>query len=72
MIARFGEWIELSFWQMAVRLLSGLRPLGHGLAQAKASQETQPAIAFLPKGWVIALSGWLLGLMLGVAAFWLL
>ncbi|MEX2162359.1 MAG: hypothetical protein WD751_10665 [Anaerolineales bacterium] len=73
MVARFGEWIELSFWQTVVRILSTARPLSHGLIQAKTLVEAQPAMAFLPQGWVIAVSGWALGLVLGIGlAWWLL
>lgn len=71
MVARIGEWIELSFWQLLVRVLSGARPLSHGLAKAQQSIEAQPLTRFLPNGWFIALSGWLLGLALGIAlAIW--
>jgi hypothetical protein len=67
MVTRVSAWIELSFWQLAVRVLSGVRPLRHGMAQAKTVLEAQPMTQFLPKGWVLAISGWLLGLVVGLA-----
>jgi hypothetical protein len=67
MVARISTWIDLSFWQMVVRLLSGIRPLRSGMTQAKTALETQSLTQFLPNGWVIAIAGWLLGLVLGLA-----
>jgi len=73
MVMRIGSWIELSFWQLAVRVLSGIRPLSHSMSQAKTMLEAQPLTRFLPQGWVLALSGWMLGLVLGIAlATWVL
>ena len=72
MVARISTWIELSFWQMVVRVLSGIRPLRYGMAQAKTALETQPLTHFLPNGWVIASAGWLFGLVFGlvVSGWW--
>lgn len=67
MVARISTWIELSFWQMVVRLLSGIRPLRSRMTQAKTALETQSLTQLLPNGWVIALAGWLLGLVVGLA-----
>ncbi|MEX1071526.1 MAG: hypothetical protein WEC37_02775 [Anaerolineales bacterium] len=67
MIVQIGNWIELSFWQIAVRALSGLRPLSGRIAQAKQIIESQPASRALRNGSAIAVSGWLLGLGLGFA-----
>lgn len=67
MVTRISAWIELSFWQLAVRVLSGVQPLRHGMAQAKPALEAQPMTQFLPNGWVLAISGWLLGLVVGLA-----
>lgn len=72
MVMRIGAWIELSFWQVAVGVLSGIRPLQHGVAKAKTALEAQPVTQFLPNGWVLAISGWLLGLLAGliVSSWW--
>ncbi|HKY79006.1 MAG TPA: hypothetical protein VJ182_03340, partial [Anaerolineales bacterium] len=51
MVTRIGAWIELSFWQMAVRVLSGVRPLSRGMAQAKTALDAEPLTRFLPNGW---------------------
>jgi hypothetical protein len=37
------------------------------MAQAKTVLEAQPMTQFLPKGWVLAICGWLLGLVVGLA-----
>lgn len=66
MVTRVGAWIELSFWQLVVRVLSGVRPFSHGMAQTKTALEAQPLTSFLPNGWVLAISGWLLGLAVGL------
>ncbi|MEX2144251.1 MAG: hypothetical protein WD740_06625 [Anaerolineales bacterium] len=71
MVVRIGSWIELSFWHLVVRVLSGMRPLGRGLSRAKNALADAPLTSFMPNGWVLALSGWLCGLMLGIAlAIW--
>lgn len=67
MVARIGAWVELNFWQMAVRVLSGARPIQRVLSHAADNLEDQPLTAFMPNGWVIALSGWLAGLIVGLA-----
>lgn len=67
MVARIGAWVELSFWQAAVRVLSAARPVSHGWSTARDVVESQPALLFMPKGWVIAVSGWILGLVVGIA-----
>lgn len=67
MVARIGALIELSFWQLAVRVLSGVRPVRHGLSKTKTAIEALPAVRFLPNGWVLAASGWVLGLALGIS-----
>jgi hypothetical protein len=64
--ARLSEWFELSFWQIAVRVLTTARPLSHGLAHTRELIEGQPATQFLPHGWVTAGAGWLLGLVVGL------
>ena len=66
MAARVGEWIELSFWHIAVGVLTRVRPFRRGLEQGSQALEAAPATAFLPHGWVIAVSGWILGLAIGV------
>jgi hypothetical protein len=66
MIAQIGNWIELSFWQIAVRTLSGLRPLSGRIAKAKQIIEAQPAPRILRNGWLIAIGGWGFGLILGL------
>jgi hypothetical protein len=73
MVMRIGSWIELSFWQLVVRVLSGVRPLSHGLARAKDVIEDQPLTRFMPNGWLLALNGWVFGLVLGIlmAGWWL-
>ncbi len=67
MIAQIGSWIELSFWQIAVHTLSGLRPLSGRIARAKHIIEAQPAPRALRSGWLIAIGGWVLGMILGLA-----
>jgi hypothetical protein len=66
MIAQIGNWIELSFWQIAVRALSSLRPLSGRIAKAKQIIDAQPAPRALRNGWLIAIGGWVLGLILGI------
>lgn len=72
MVVRISHWIELGFWQAAVRLLTGVRPLATGFEQVAGTIEAQPALRFLPRGWMIALAGWALGLTLGIliATWW--
>jgi len=77
MLVQIGNWIELNFWQLAVQALSKARPLSsralravHGF-EAKVSAgnphsiETQPLLRAFRNPRLIALSGWLLGLILG-------
>jgi hypothetical protein len=71
MIAQIGNWIELNFWQLAVQALSKARPLSaqvlraaHGF-EVRHSFEARPLPRAFRNGWVIAGSGWLLGLILG-------
>jgi hypothetical protein len=77
MLAQIGQWIELNFWQLAVLALSKTRPLSSRALRAAHSIKTQHsvevrplahAIAGLRAGnpYAIALSGWLLGLVLGL------
>jgi hypothetical protein len=66
MVARIGEWIELSFWQIAVRVLSGARPLSHGWQKIQHSIETRPIGRVFSNGWVIAGAGWVLGMIIGI------
>jgi hypothetical protein len=66
MTARFAQWIELGFWQIVVRVLSGVRPLSHGMQHVQHSIAARPIGRFLAKGWVIAGAGWLIGLVLGI------
>lgn len=66
MVARIGEWIELSFWQIAVRVLSGARPFSHSLQKIQHSLSTRPFWLILTNGWLIAATGWVLGLILGI------
>ena len=66
MTARFAQWIELGFWQIVVRVLSGVRPLSHGMQYIQHSIASRPFGQFLAKGWVIAGAGWLIGLVLGI------
>lgn len=72
MIGQIGYWIELSFWQLVVRLLTEARPLSAKLNKARSLVAAQPMPRFLRDSKMIALSGWLLGLLLGfLLAFWL-
>ncbi len=71
MFATISNWIELNFWQLAVQALSKARPLSsralraaHGF-EVQRSIEAQPLLRALRNPRVIALSGWLLGLILG-------
>lgn len=77
MIATISNWIELNFWQLAVQALSKARPLSaralrvaHGF-EAKVSAgnlrsiEAQPLLRAIRNPRILALSGWLLGLILG-------
>jgi hypothetical protein len=66
MVSRISAWVELSFWQLAVRVLSTARPLSHRIAHTREIIERQPATRFMPHGWVIAGAGWLLGLAAGL------
>jgi hypothetical protein len=66
MVARIGEWIELSFWQMAVRVLSGARPFSHGLQKVQHSIALRPIARVFANGWLIAGAGWVIGLILGI------
>lgn len=77
MLAQIGQWIELNFWQLAVSALSKSRPLSSRalrVAHSIGSQhsfEVRPlaqAVARIQSGspYAIAISGWLLGLVLGL------
>lgn len=77
MLAQISHWVELSFWQLAIGTLSKARPLGSQILQAKhfiAAQQfidAEPFSRAIRSGWLIALSGWLLGLVLGISlAVW--
>lgn len=71
MIAQIGNWIELSFWQLIVRMLSQARPLSGRIQAAKQVIAAQPLPRPLRSGWLIAIAGWALGLVVGfVFAFW--
>jgi hypothetical protein len=65
MIGQIGYWIELSFWQLAVRFLSEARPLSAKISKARSLVAAQPAPRFLRDTRLIALGGWLIGLILG-------
>lgn len=67
MRARIASWVELSFWQAAVRVLSAARPISRGWSKARDALESQPALQFMPKGWVSAVTGWVMGLAAGIA-----
>lgn len=66
MVTRIGEWIELSFWQIAVRVLSGARPFSHGLHKVQHSVAKRAAGRLVSNIWVICGAGWLIGLLLGI------
>lgn len=66
MVARIGEWIELSFWQVVVRLLSGARPFSHGIQKVQHLLSTRPIERIFNNGWLIAGAGWVIGLILGI------
>ena len=66
MVARIGEWIELSLWQVAVRVLSGARPFSHGFHKIQHFIAARPTVRVMANGWVLAASGWVLGLILGI------
>ena len=77
MFATISNWIELNFWQLAVQALSKARPVSlralraaHGFevkvsAGNPHSIEAQPLLRAIRNPRSIALSGWLLGLILG-------
>jgi hypothetical protein len=67
MVARISEWIELSFWQVVVRVLSGARPISHGLHKVQQSAAMRPIAKIISNGWAIAAMGWILGLILGIS-----
>ncbi|HLD94242.1 MAG TPA: hypothetical protein VI703_08605 [Anaerolineales bacterium] len=72
MVARIGAWIELSFWRVGVHVLSGARPFSHTLQKIHKFVVTRPIFHFFAKTWIIASSGWVLGLFLGIViAFWI-
>lgn len=64
--ARISEWVELSFWQLAVRVLTRARPLSHGISHTREIVEGQPLTRFMPNGWLIAGAGWVIGLAVGL------
>jgi len=77
MLAQISHWVELSFWQLAVGTLTKARPLKSHLVQVTHSIKIQqfidpsPFARAIRSGWLIALSGWLLGLVLGISlAVW--
>lgn len=65
---RVGHWIELGFWQLAVRLLSSARPLRGPISRIASHLHSQPLLRRVPTDGLIALAGWGLGLLLG---YWL-
>ncbi|MGH2582705.1 MAG: hypothetical protein ACRDFQ_07400 [Anaerolineales bacterium] len=65
MIGQIGYWIELSFWQLVVRLLNEARPLSSKISKARSLIAVQPTPRFLRDTRLIALSGWAIGLALG-------
>ena len=72
MIGQISYWIELSFWQIVVRLLSQARPLSAKINKARSLIMIQPTPRFLRDTRLIALSGWAIGLVIGfsLAIFW--
>jgi hypothetical protein len=65
---RISRWLEFRFWQLAVRVLDLVRPVGRlvidkrrGHAARPAAAQSQPFAATL----MTALAGWGLGLLLG-------
>jgi hypothetical protein len=87
MLAQIGQWLELNFWQLAVLALSKTRPLSSRALRATHSIyahsiETQHSVEVRPLArafasvragnpYAIAISGWLLGLVLGfVISYW--
>lgn len=66
MVARIGEWIELNFWQIAVRVLSGARPFSYRVKTIQHSLNARLIGHVMSNGWVIAATGWVLGLVLGI------
>ena len=68
---RVGAWVELGFWQVAVKLLSSVRPLQPLVSRAAHALDEAPLPRRLPWNTILAVGGWLLGLGLGyVAAAW--
>ena len=69
---RVGEWVELGFWQIAVKLLSGVRPLQPLVSRAAHALDQAPLPRRLPWTPILTVCGWLLGLGLGylVALWW--
>ena len=65
---RVGHWIELGFWQLAVRLLSSARPLRGPISRAASYLHDHPLPRRVPVDGLIALAGWGCGLVLG---YWL-
>lgn len=63
---RVADWIELGFWQLVVKLLSGARPFSGLISKAAIYVEEHP----LPRRWpldgLVALLGWACGLALGL------
>lgn len=70
---RIAEWVELGFWQAAVRLLSRARPLRPLVSKAAKALDEQNLARRLPWKPILAASGWLCGLLIGylVAVWWL-
>lgn len=62
---RAGQWIELGFWRLAVKLLSGARPFSGLISKAATYVEAHPLPRRLPIDGIVALAGWACGLALG-------
>ncbi|MCW5876567.1 MAG: hypothetical protein KIS85_06755 [Anaerolineales bacterium] len=67
---RISHWLELNFWQLTVRLLSGVRPLSRGLQQTGQSLAAVQPVGWLPRGWALGLIAWALGFAAGMLLAW--
>ena len=67
MIAEIGNKLELTFWQLAAQAMSKARPLSTRILRAAKFSEgkPQPLLRAIRPEWIIAVGGWLLGLVLG-------
>ena len=71
MIGQVSNWLELNFWQLAAHAMSKSPPLSARLLGAAQDFKARHSIEALPlqravrPQWLIPLSGWLLGLVLG-------